>query len=704
MRALLVLLAGLGISDAALAEDDPAVSAKKARALDRIDVAAPRLRGLAIIDTPASLSVQRIDADGAQAEVSLAEALGPIPGLLARERQNYAQDTQLAIRGFGARSTFGVRGLRLYADGIPASFPDGQGQISHFVMAAGDRVEVLRGPLSALYGNASGGVLQFFTADPLPGGELRARSLAGADGQRSHSLRAGNQWGAFGAVATVAHFRTDGLRPQSAAERDSGNLKLLADLPGGGRIALVGNHLDLPEAQDPLGLSAAELATDRFGVTAAARQFNTRKSVRQTQIGLVAEQPLPRRWQLRLAAHRGQRDVNQVLAVPVAAQGNPLSGGGVIDLANTFDGADLRLDWRGDTAGIALGLQHEDLDQDRRGFENFLGSQLGVAGRLRRDERNRIGSDDLYAQGWWQLAPRWSLLAGVRDSEVDFASVDRFITAGNPDDSGRRTYTQRSPTLALGFAARDDWRWHLAFGRGFETPTFNELAYRADGGSGLALDLAAVRSRTLELGSKWRHGDRLSADAALFQIDSDDELAVARNIGGRSSFRNIGPTRRRGAELALAMDWTGAWRGELALTWLQAQFRRAVSGCSVGGCTGAPIVLPGAPLPGIPPRQAFLRLTHTGGAWRWASEVVAVAGVTANDAGSARTAGYALLNMELARVFAATHGRWRAFARLDNLLDQAFVGSVIVNEGNGRFFEPGPGRALSVGLQWDWQP
>jgi iron complex outermembrane recepter protein len=315
MRVLLVLAGGLGISGAALAEDDPMVGAEKARALDRIEVAAPRLRGLAAIDTPASLSVQRIDADGAQAEISLAETLGPIPGLLARERQNYAQDTQLAIRGFGARSTFGVRGLRLYADGIPASFPDGQGQISHFVMAAGDRVEVLRGPLSALYGNASGGVLQFFTADPLPGGELRARSLAGADGQRRHSLRAGNQWGAFGAIATVAHFRTEGLRPQSAAERDSGNLKLLADLPGGGRIELVGSHLDLPEAQDPLGLSAAELAADRFGATPAARQFNTRKSVRQTQIGLVVEQPLASGLQLRLAGHRhGQHLTDVALA------------------------------------------------------------------------------------------------------------------------------------------------------------------------------------------------------------------------------------------------------------------------------------------------------------------------------------------------------------------------------------------------------
>lgn len=150
-----------------LATLSTSVGAQDTPTLPQVVVTA-RVDSASAFDLPASLDVVELGDGSARPQVNLSEALGGVPGLLARDRQNHAQDTQLSIRGFGARATFGVRGVRLYADGIPATMPDGQGQLSHFALAAGDRIEVMRGPFSALYGNSSGGVVQLWSAD---GGE-----------------------------------------------------------------------------------------------------------------------------------------------------------------------------------------------------------------------------------------------------------------------------------------------------------------------------------------------------------------------------------------------------------------------------------------------------------------------------------------------------------------------------------------------------
>jgi iron complex outermembrane receptor protein len=656
---------------------------------------------------PASVDAVEVDALGTSAPgIHTAEALAGVPGVLARNRQNHAQDEQISIRGFGARSTFGVRGVRLYVDGIPATMPDGAGQVSHFNFDSADRIEVLRGPFSALYGNSSGGVIQLFTADGTPEPVLGLNAGAGAWDSHRLGVSARGSAGAFGYSVGLTHFDTDGFRDHSAARRRSGQAKLTFDTRTDGRLTVLANALDV-EADDPLGLTREQFDADPSQAVAVAHQYDTRKTVRQDQAGAVFEQPLAEGHSLRALAYGGEREVEQFLAIPPAPQANPRHAGGNIDLDGRYAGADLRWRWQTQLAGrpfdLALGIASESFDLHRRGYENFVGGSLGVRGALRRDEDNRSDSFDQYAQAQWHVGDAWSMTLGARRSAIDFDARDRYVTPGNPDDGGRARFDATLPVAGLLYRLHEGASAYLAWGRGFETPTFAELGYRNDGGSGLNLGLRPARTHNGEIGFKWR-GRVLDGQFALFRADTDDEIAVATNSGGRSTYRNVARARRQGAELSLSMVRED-WRIDAAYTWLDARFTAPFLACS-GNCTvPATPVGAGAAIPGVPRHHLFAELRR-GGDTGWQAGVRGqfVSSVTVNDIGSERAPSYALLSADIAHVWALPGGQVRAFVRLDNLADRDHVGSVIVNDGNGRFFEPGPGRAAFAGLQWTWRP
>lgn len=671
--------------------------------LEPVNVTATR-REVSVFDTPAAVSVRAVPA--ATPGMNFSEALQGIPGLLVRDRQNYAQDTQLSIRGFGTRASFGIRGLRVYVDGIPATQPDGQSQLSHANLASAERVEVLRGPFSALYGNSSGGVVQVFSGDGQSPGEASLGVAAGEGGDWRVSARVRGAWREVGVVAGLSQLRADGIRPHSAAKRLSFNARLHWPMDGDGAShSLVVNYFDSPLSLDPLGLSRAQFDADPYQTTPQAIAFNTRKRVRQSQAGWTGEYALGGAVSLRALAYAGTRGVEQYLAIPPGPQANALQSGGVIDLASDYAGGELRLEGDTQMAGRAVawtaGLGWEGLQQQRRGYQNFIGSRLGVRGALRRDERNRAAAFDTFAQADWRVAARWSLLAGVRRSTVRFRSDDDYVTVGNPDDSGAVSFSRWTPVAALQFRASPLVNLYASVGSGFETPTLVELAYRPDGSSGLNLDLRPARSRNGELGMKWRPRDGVRIDLALFRSDTRDELVVATNAGGRASFANAGRSRRQGAELELEAPLGEAMSLQFAWTALDATVREAYLACAGSPCTiPNQAIARGTRLAGVPRSMGRLRWEGGTGAWRGFTELRHVSSVTVNDAASASAAGYALFDLGISRTFGPDG---QAFVRLDNAFDRRHVGSVIVNDGNGRFYEPGPGRTLWLGLDYRWQ-
>ena len=706
MRAVLIPLIHLGVCCMALVGTPPASAADAA--LPAVVVTATR-SGQPAYEVPASIDAVEIDAQPNTAGISLSEYLDLVPGVLARNRGNYAQDEQISIRGFGARSTFGVRGVRLYVDGIPATMPDGQGQVSHFNLDSAQRIEVLRGPFSALYGNSSGGVIELFTADGSDPPQLDFGLVGAGHGSVRASANARGVAEGFDYNLDVTHFQTDGWRDHSAARRESGNAKLGWNIGNDGRLTVVANTLSLPEAQDPLGLTHEQFDADPRQVTAVAALYDTRKSVRQNQLGAIWAQELGGGHDLRLLGYAGQRDIEQFLSVPVSAQANPLHSGGVIDLGSDYAGADLRWTFKGQLAArpfeLAAGLALDRQRQHRRGYENFMGDTFGVRGGLRRDEVDTVRNVDEYVQATWRLADAWALSAGLRHGDVRFDAVDRYITTVNPDDSGRVAHRATLPVAGVLWRASPRVHAYLSHGAGFETPTFSELGYRADGGAGLAFDLDPARSRNAELGIKLRPADGVEANIALFQSDTRDELGVASSAGGRTTYRNIGAARRRGIETALSMHLAENWNLQLAYTRLNARFRTAFLACAGTPCATPEIpVTAGTRIPGIPASTLSAALRRGGDiGWRASLTGEYVSAVPVDDRGSDAAPAHAVFALDAGYGVVLPSGRLRGFVRIDNLFDRRYVGSVIVNDANGRWFEPAPGRTLMLGMEWRWR-
>ena len=674
--------------------------------LPAVEVNASRL-DIPPFDVPAALSVVRVDPGNAGLPgVNFSETLAGVPGILARDRQNYAQDEQISIRGFGSRATFGVRSIRVYMDGIPATLPDGQGQVSAFNLDSADRVEVLRGPFSVLYGNAAGGVIQLYSAD----GTATPQTTLGVYGGSYDSFRyLANTRGTLGSVdynIAASEFLSGGYREHSRVRRESDNAKFGIDLGKQRKLTVVLNRIDQPGTQDPLGLTRAQVNQDRRQATSVASQYDTRKSAEQNQLGLIYEQTLSPADQWRAMAYYGQRSITQYLSIPPSAQKNPLQSGGVVVPATNYGGADLRWTHRGQLGGgdyeTVLGASGDYQIQRRTGYENFVGDTLGVKGALRRNEHDNVNNVAEYAQFYWHFVPQWSLLLGLRHDTVRFTEHDFYITPANPDDSGHVTYSATTPVLGLQYRPTDDVRLYASYGRGFETPSYNELGYRADGQAGLAFDLKSARSNNYELGAKWQATKGLELDAALFRADTDNELAVATNVNGRSTYRNAGHTQREGVELSAIGTLAPDWRLSAGYTHLRARFEDAYL-----ACTGSPCTVPTTPvaagsrIPGVPQDYGSLRLEHGDGlGWRQGVTLTGVGSVTVNDFDTDRAAGYALVDVDAGYTFALGETtRLDLSARIANLADRRYIGSVIVNDGNGRYFEPGPARSYLLGAR-----
>lgn len=638
-------------------------------------------------DLPVSIDVVPASAiSEAQPMLNASESLARVPGLVAPNTYRLSSDQQLSSRGFGARAGFGIRGIRIYADGIPQSMPDGQGQTGTFNLSSAERIEVMRGPYSALYGNSSGGVVSLFTRNAPAQPTLAASYYAGSFDTWRAGLQYGGNSGGLDTVLDVSRFETDGYRDHSAAQRDQANVKLSTRLSERDKLTVVASYLDQPYNEDPQGLNRAQMEANPQQTIATSITFDTGGYKNQTHAGVNWEHQFNADDKLQAVVYAGQRNALTRLG---------FTPRGVSLVEREFAGGDLRLAHSANVGGgrmtVTGGLNYETMDDARKAFAN----NNGIQGALARDENNLATNFDQYVQAEW-AGQDWVFSGGLRHSEVKIESRDHFVIAGNIDDSGEVKFTNTSPVLGVLYHLSPTVNLYANAGRGFETPTLIESAYSDTNpaAGGLNLALQPSKSKNFEIGLKSFIGTATSLNVAVFKIESENEIVVARSQFGRTTYKNAGKTSRDGIELALASTLAPNLDATFSYALLNATFEESFTSGNLNTLVPA-----GNRIPGAPKTTAYAEL-----AWKLPSFGLSTAlearytgEIKVDDINSDAAEASTVVNWRIAleQKFGAL--TLKEFGRIENLGDEQYVGGVNVNDANSRFFAPAPGRNYLIG-------
>jgi iron complex outermembrane receptor protein len=622
--------------------------------------------------------------------VNLTETAVRIPGVIVNNRFNAAQDLAVSSRGFGARAAFGVRGVRIYADGIPVTMPDGQGQTGTFNLDTAKSVEFMRGPFSALYGNSSGGVVQIFTRDGAQDPTLSGAYTAGSYDTRRSSLGFEGQAGGLNYILNATDYESDGYRDHSRSSRETFHAKLRYDFSNATKLTLVGTSLD-QDAQDPLGLTQTQYDQDprQAGTNAISR--NTRVIRKHDQAGVIFEHAFSPENSLTMMGYTGTRDNKQFQTLGL--------NGRVAAIDREFSGTELKWAHKSTLAGrpfsLVAGMNYDRMEDVRKQFNASGGVQVG---NPTRNELQKAHNFDQFVQASYEPGDKWLVIAGVRHTRVEFDIKDRIPVP--VDGGGNIDYSNTSPVLGVTYRLTPAVNLYANYGRGFETPTFIEMTYSDPGtGAGPNLGLSPSKSKNYEIGAKALIMDNTRANLALYRIDTDDEIATDIGNGATASFKNVGKTQRTGAELSIDSSLPYNFNVYGAFSWMDAEFKDSF-------CTGSPPCVPinsGNTIPGTYRSTAYAEIswTHPASGFSTALEGIHLSKTYTNDSNAQKADGYTLLNLRAGFVQKFSGWHFREFLRVENLADKTYVSSVRVNVSQttgGAAFDPGADRNWFAGI------
>lgn len=688
----LIVLAGC----AGAAASAPLVEAQDTAATQLPTVTVEVGRGThgSTLDLPFAVSVQTPDSTRpGQRHLSLDETLWLVPGLSVSNRNNPSQDPRISIRGFGARSAFGVRGIRVLRDGLPLTLPDGQTPVDYLDLESVGRIEVMRGSASSLYGNAGGGVVDIRTSEPLPvpvSGELRY--WGGSNGSRRLVAKGGGTVGTLAYQGNVARTESDGYRDYSRQKMTNGFGRISLDR-GVNSYAVEWLGVNTPLAENPGALTRAQFESDPKAADPLSIHKAARKEVTQSQLGVTARHAGVG-IDVEASAYAGTRSLANPLTFAIVDVGRTTSGGnlrGTIPLS--LLGSDHRL-----TAGAEAQFQN-DLRLNYTNCNNIPAPTVPTLtcpdpaverGSVTLNQRELVSSFGSYLRDELQLGDRYIFTGAARADAVRFQVRDRLITATNPDDSGERSLHAVSPMIGLLVRVSPVQSAYANISSAFETPTATELGNQPSGAAGINRELKPQRSTTYELGIKGVTRGAVQYNASLFATTVKDEL-IPYDIpggGGRRYFRNAGRTSRRGVELG-----TAATLGPLELggAYTYANYRFVDFTVDTADYAGNHI-------PGIPSSTLQATVTLHGSPGALVTEATLANRMFVNDANSESSPGYAIVNAR----FVTHAGARRSGAELtvgaQNIFGTKYVSSVSVNAAGGKFYEPGSQRSLFVGI------
>ena len=682
---LLFLLLLSAVANPLCAQD----SVGSAQVLEEVIVTATRIP-TDLVRLPFAVgSVGQDELQRGRQQLGLDEALVSVPGLFFQNRYNFAQDLRIAIRGFGARANFGIRGIRIFADDIPLTLPDGQGSVDAIDLGSAEQIEVIRGPFSAVYGSASGGVINIRSEDGPETPFISGRLNFGSYDFRQGQAKAGGQSGRLNWLANFSATELGGYRDHAAYENSLFNSKFHYDFDETAVLTVVVNAADSPMADDPGGLNAREVTEDRRQAAPRNLLYNAGEALDQQSLGLAFRKKFGGNRELMLRNYYVQRDFNNRLPFDVNSNGQ----GGSVDLDRKVAGLGGNFAWTSSLGThsnqLVIGFDY-DAQRDHR--QRFANNQ-GVIGDLTTNQDEDVTTTGLYVQDVLSLSDSATLTLGGRFDQVKYEVTDRTGVSG----SGQRTFKEFSPMAGVNWAVREAVNLYANISSSFDPPATTELA-NPDGPTGFNQNLDSQTATNYELGMKGLITGRLRYELALFHIDVKDEIVPFELEGsGQSFFENAGSSTRDGVEAALSMELAPGLTGTATYTWSDFVFDefRGADGQNYDGNR----------IPGIPQQLFNIDLSWSHDSGFFASwDALYVGSFFADNANEVKTEDYLVSNLRAGFRWGSEKWIFEPFVGVNNLFDKKYMANIRLNAAFGRYYEPAPERNIYGGflLRYDF--
>lgn len=642
---------------------------------------------------PYAVSVlDRTELQRGRQTIGIDEALNNLPGVVVSNRYNFSLDQRISIRGFGSRSNFGVRGLKVLLDGVPQTLPDGQSQLTNIDFANLERAEVLRGASSSLYGNASGGVISFQSERAAPGAFAQRVRVQGGSGKRDgDDFYKWQSWtsarsGSLSGTLSVSQFKADGFRQHSAAEFRQLNAGVDYAISGGTLGTLRLSLADDPRAQNPGALTLPEYFANPDSASASNIRRGADKDAQQHQLSLGLRHFDAAGNEYEATIFGLLRDLANPLAAPPPVGAGPTAGTYVtIDRAvgGARVSASRRLGAAERSPRLTAGADLQRMRDDRQNNVSDAGAITSVVFLDQREQVTELGP---FAQVQWNASERLLFSVGARYDWVRFDLTDRFISDG--DDSDARTMSAASGNIGVSWSFGERLVPYVNVSTAFETPTTTELVNKPDGSGGLNPELGPQRAVNYEVGARGQPAAGLSYSVAFFLGRVTDAIVQQEEVGGRAFFRNAGKTHNDGAEVGLNLSPIPGLTLNGAYTYARYRFADAA--------------LAGKRLPGVP--EHFWRLgirTALPGSFYLDGDHTISTSLAADDANALVVPSWdaGVTNMRLGWDGQVGSVQLAPFLGVNNLWDRRYIGSVTLNGVGGRVVEPAPRRVLYVGAE-----
>lgn len=662
-------------------------------------------------DLPVAIDVvNKKDIQDGQLQTQLSESLVRLPGITAQNRFNQAQAPKISSRGFGSRASFGVRGIRLYVDGIPLTMPDGQGQPGIVDLSTINSIEVMRGPFSALYGNSSGGVIQLFSEDAPKTAEVGGTIMYGSNNTKRQILNAGGTIENIGYLLNISNYDTDGYRDHGKGQKQQATAKFDINISDDTKLTALVNWID-QKAQDPNGLPREDDGTapsafdDPRAVSTAMTTAGTQVDRSHAQVGFNLAHALNANNTINVMTYVGTRENETIIAT--RGDGSFAKNSSI---SREFYGTDVRWDNNGQVFGknydISFGLNY-GRSTDARTDTTVL-TNLVPTNTPNRNEDDIVDNFDQYIQGKLSILENVDIHAGLRHTKVNLEVKDHLITGpSNPDNSGHVEYQKTTPVIGATWKVTPALNLYANYGEGFETPTFFEAAFDSTADSTKPnLDLKASESKNFELGAKAFIGDDTQVNFNVFLIKTKDELVVKDNASGRSVYTNANDTKRTGAELSIESNFDHDISTYFSYTLLNAKFDSDFTRDKMGfGATGTETIASGNRIPGTYKSQIYGEVAwkYTPWGFNTAFEGIHHSKVYVDDLNTDAAPSYTIFNLRAGFEQNIAHWNFREFVRVENMFDKEYIGSVRINDSRDRFFEPAADRTYLLGLSANYK-